>query len=318
MLKNDGSFLEKLVQAIEQSLSAGSIVEQNVHLPILGSNSAAKAQCDIVIRTGNPPRQTLTIVEVQDRNKPVTIGEFRNWQQKIRDVGAQHLYCVSRHQFSKNMKERAALSGNTIKLITLKQIEENQLPLNFFKTTVLYHDVDVLNIRKREVIFPTLLDPTNRQFLDKLNLDLATVMTNDFKFSYDKKVLKALSTICLEQISSEEKVLTKTSTLALGYDNERPFYFYSINEFNQIKLHIEYTWSFNKIEIPISVLSYDQNDFGTLAWVLESFYNSSRGPISFKIPVTRNGEHFLMSNMIITMPESVNLTMKIEKGNALK
>jgi hypothetical protein len=130
---NDGTFLEKLVQLIEQSLALDAIVERNVKLPILNSRIGVIAQCDIVIRTGKPPRETLTIVEVQDREKPVDINMFRGWQQKLQDVGAQHLYCVSRQTFPESIKEKASLSGNTIKLITLKELDTDQIPLTFFK-----------------------------------------------------------------------------------------------------------------------------------------------------------------------------------------
>lgn len=115
--------MERLVQLIEQSISPDSIVERDVRLPILTSLTGNNAQCDIVIRAGRPPRQTITIVEVQDRQKPVDINDFRGWLQKLKDVGAQHLYCVSRQSFSKGIKEQAALHGTTVKLITLKQLD---------------------------------------------------------------------------------------------------------------------------------------------------------------------------------------------------
>jgi hypothetical protein len=109
MPRQDGAFMEKLVQLIEQSIEPDSIGERNVRLPILTSPTASTAQRDIVICKGRPPRQTITIVEVQDRQKPVDMNEFRGWLSKLKDVGAQHLYCVSGKSFSKSINSHDKL-----------------------------------------------------------------------------------------------------------------------------------------------------------------------------------------------------------------
>ena len=59
--------VEHIVQLLEQSLSPGAKVESDVMLPVITSNIGAVRQCDVVIWTGKPPRETITIVEVQDR-----------------------------------------------------------------------------------------------------------------------------------------------------------------------------------------------------------------------------------------------------------
>jgi hypothetical protein len=310
---NDGSFLERLVQVIEQSLAPGSIVERNVKLPILSSGSGATAQCDVVIRSGIPARQTITIVEVQDRQVPVDINEFRGWQQKLLDVGAQHLYCVSRKPFPQSIKEKAALSGNTIKLITLTELDAEKIPINFFKTTFIYHDVDVPQIRKKEVIFPSLQGEKSVERLAAVVKDLSQLNTNDLKFSFTPPVLTALSTICIHHVSGRKDVAAHTETLALGFD--RPvFYLYALQKFVPIKLNIEFTWTSKRVEIPVAILSYDQDDHGALAWVLESFYESSRGPIWIKIPVTRVGNEYSISGMFLTLPASMEFSFLLEKN----
>lgn len=209
---NDGTFLERLVEAIERSLAPDSIIERNVRLPILASKSGATAQCDIVIRTGKPPRQTITIMEVQDRQTPVDINEFRGWQQKLHDVGAQHLYCVSRKPFPQSIKEKAALSGNSVKLITLSELDVEQIPIDFFKTTFIFHDVDVLSIRKNEVVFPSLQGEKSREKLDAILTELSQIKTNDLKFSLAVPTLTALSTICIHHVSDRKDVSILTET----------------------------------------------------------------------------------------------------------
>ncbi len=314
MKLNDSSFLERLVQVIEQSLAPGSIVERNVKLPILASGSGATAQCDVVIRSGTPARQTITIVEVQDRQVPVDINEFRGWQQKLDDVGAQHLYCVSRKPFPQSIKEKAALSGNTIKLITLTELDAKQIPINFFKTIFIYHDVDVPHIHKKEVIFPSLQDEKSREKLSAVLKDLSLLKTNDLKFSFTPPVLTALSTICIHHVSGRADTIDQTETLAIGFD--RPLFFLYANcGFLPIKLNIEFIWNSKRVEIPVTVLSYDQNEHGTLAWVLESFYHSSRGPIWIKFPVTSSGNEYTIAGMFLTLPASMEFSVFLEKSH---
>jgi len=109
--------MEELVGWIEQHISPNSIVELDQHLPDLNSTSGSKRQCDIVIRQGPNHRQTITIVEVQKRKKPVDINTFDGWCQKMRDVGAQHLICVSENPFPKSIVDKALRIGPTIRLI---------------------------------------------------------------------------------------------------------------------------------------------------------------------------------------------------------
>jgi hypothetical protein len=313
MLKNNGSFLERLVQVIEQSLAPGSFVDRNVKLPILSSADGAKAQCDIVIRTGMPPRETITIVEVQDRQSPVDINEFRGWMEKLRDVGAQHLYCVSRKPFAKSIKEKAALSGNTVKLITLSQLDTDQIPINFFKTTFVYHDIDTPSIKKNEVIFPSLVGERYSEQLKIVNEDLAKLKTNDLKFAFYPLNLTALSSICIDHVSERKDTEGEIESLKIGYDKPI-FYLFTQSHFLPIKMDVEFTWSSKRVEIPVTILSYDQNEHGTLAWVVESFYDSNRGPIWIKIPVTKSGNEYLLSGMLLTIPANMQFSFHLEKN----
>ncbi|MBL6932308.1 MAG: hypothetical protein ISR45_05120, partial [Rhodospirillales bacterium] len=95
-MKNDGKDLEHLVHAIEQSIAPDSVVEHDVNLPVISSGSGRTRQCDVVIRSGQKPRETITIVEVQDRGSKPDINTFGGWLQKLEEVGGQHLICVSR------------------------------------------------------------------------------------------------------------------------------------------------------------------------------------------------------------------------------
>ncbi len=130
--KQKWKFTEYLVQLIEKSIDPDSTVEHNAFLPDLTSTNGTTRQCDIIIRKGTPPRETITLVEVQDRIEKVELNQFQGWVSKMKDVGAQHLICVSRAGFPDSIKEKAKQSGNTIRLVTITKTDANKIPINLF------------------------------------------------------------------------------------------------------------------------------------------------------------------------------------------
>lgn len=120
---------EKVVTIIERHLAPSAKIRRDVHLPVLSSKSGRTRQCDIVIEEGTEPRQTISIVEIQNRVSKPEINEFNGWIEKMREVGAQHLICVSDLGFPTSIEEKADLIGPTIRLLTLKQIEEGNWPI---------------------------------------------------------------------------------------------------------------------------------------------------------------------------------------------
>jgi hypothetical protein len=110
---------ERLVAFLEQSIAPGSIVRHNVKMPVLGSKSRRRRQCDVVVLAGKPPRQTTTIVEVQKRGRKVGISDFHGWLAKMNEIGANQLICVSERGFSQDVVEAAAQHGSQVKLQTL-------------------------------------------------------------------------------------------------------------------------------------------------------------------------------------------------------
>lgn len=93
-----GDDLEKIVELIERSISPSSVIRQNVMLPVLNSQTGRTRQCDVVIESGPEFRRNGTIVEVQDRKSQVNIATFNDWLQKLDDVGANGLICISRNE----------------------------------------------------------------------------------------------------------------------------------------------------------------------------------------------------------------------------
>ena len=161
----DGKELEKLVRLVEMSISPDARVEHNVDMPILNSGRGETTQCDVVIWSGKSPRETITLIEVQDRKSKVMPNDFRGWKQKVRDVGAQHLICVSKREFSKSIKEQAAKSGGAIMLMTFKEAAPETLPMGFARILYQFNNFDLKainfiqpSISKSEAISLGVLD----------------------------------------------------------------------------------------------------------------------------------------------------------------
>jgi hypothetical protein len=82
-----------------------------------------------VIEIGQEPRVTRTIVEVQTRNQRVKPNDFRGWCQKMRDVGANRLICVSAMPFPRSIKDKVAKDlGPTVLLVRLEALRTEQWP----------------------------------------------------------------------------------------------------------------------------------------------------------------------------------------------
>lgn len=302
-MSKPGDDLEKIVEIIERSTSPAARIEQNVFLPILTSTQGHTAQCDIVIRNGPPHRETLTIVEVQDRNSKVDINTFRGWLGKIDDVGAQHLICVSRKDFASSIKEKAAQSGSKIFLITLKDLTPESIPLDFIHFIFLYNSVDI-KIRSvkpyvgKGEIARLGLKPMNHELGDKV-------------WSLDQATMISLLELCRSSINDSQDSLSP----AIGEDNlgklsyspvgEDALYYCHNGQLIRVGLDCEFEWESEHAEIPMSVASYEQDQHGALAWLFEVAHNSKRGPISIKLPVVKleDGTYKVLDSIINTQLE---------------
>ncbi len=121
--------VEKVVAVLEKVLEPSAHVEHNVRLPVIGRPRRRPRQCDVVITYGKAPRQTTTIVEVQDRGSKPNLTTFHGWTRKMREVGAQQLICVSERGYPKSIiDDVASVYGPTVHLMTLQDVEELKIP----------------------------------------------------------------------------------------------------------------------------------------------------------------------------------------------
>src|SRR5690554_6771620 len=118
----DWKSAEQIAAILEKALTPTAKVEHDVRLPVIGKRRFR--QCDVVITYGEHPRQTIAIVEVQKRRRKPSINTFHGWVQKMKEVGAQHLICVSALGYPKSIIDEVQTEyGPTVKLLTLEELE---------------------------------------------------------------------------------------------------------------------------------------------------------------------------------------------------
>tara|TARA_B100000315_G_scaffold84339_1_gene77303 strand:+ start:1581 stop:2465 length:885 start_codon:yes stop_codon:yes gene_type:complete len=260
--------LEHLVKLIEKSISPNSNVERDIDLPVLVSSSGRTRQCDIVIRSGVPPRETISIVEVQDRSRKVEIGDLGNWLNKLDEVGAQHLICVSHHDFPESIKEKAMLSGQKIRLMTLKEIPEDKIPFDFKYVQDYFSLKEIHNLKVDCSFKKIIFDNTHTKC-----------------WSLDKQNLISLFVLCRDFFSREKDKKEGKGTIVFNLNEGKELYFYESGEYCRVGLKCDFAWESEVHEIPPFILSYEQYGHGSLAWVVEIYCEMKTGPVHLKIHI---------------------------------
>ncbi len=313
---NDGKDFEHLVKLVEQSISPDSIVEHDVNLPVIGSESGRTRQCDVVIRTGQKPRETITIVEVQDRTSKPDVNTFGGWIKKLEQVGAQHLICVSRHDFPISIKEEATKLGGTVKLVTVKELNAPDIPINF--SIILEEGVHAkaantnIYVKKSELETLGIVDVFEKKCND--------VESNNHEqcWSLDKKKLVSLFSLFQDSFDRPEGKSEGEGRIFFDRKEGRELYMFVEDHFIRVGLDSHYLWALKgkDRELPLSVLSYEQNDAGILAWFAESSYETENGVTSIKVPFVKTDDGYNRTDRIVIdcpeeeMPLSVSLSFK--------
>lgn len=272
---------EELVKVIEKVISPSSRVERNIMLPNLKSKSGAKRQCDVVIRTGKPPRETISIVEVQKRGAKVDINTFGGWCVKMRDVGAQHLICVSEKGFPKSVKEEALLMGPTVRLLTLSQLDSiDDSPVNFKSNTVKNPRRELTRINGAVLNYKNDVN-TGPQSM-AINLTSPDFMYNGFLMTANDLFFAHLDYLEGKGNNYADGKHVIEMKLPLPKDK---FYFKNDGNLKEI---IEFSASYEvdilNREMELTSSEYKQVDYGTsIAWVMESsiYLNDQEKEIKF-------------------------------------
>ena len=305
-MNDKGKYFEEIVELIERSINPGSKVERDVQMPILSSKEGNTTQCDIVITSGEKPRETITIVEVQNRSRKPDPNDVRGWVGKLDEIGAQHLICVSKKGFSKSVKEAARLTGDKVRLIKLSKVSKDKIPLDSFKMHASYQEFGLDEILNNS--FDISGDDLTVFGLNEDDLGLKELSSGKKIFSYDKKNLLSLEDICANKVTILNTDESGIDTVRI--DHNTSFYLYTHNVFISLDLYLEFKWTKTFTEIPVDFLSYEQDDYGVLVWLVQGSLKTWNGIISFRIPAKKFQNGYSIKEYWIDKPENVKLIFK--------
>ena len=175
--------------------------------------------------------------------------------------------------------------------------------MDFIRFIFLYHHVSIKISCMRPYVGPGQIA--------KLGLKPLQHELGDKIWSLDKISMISLLELCrtsvkdkqgLPNSAANEGGVGKVSFSNVGEDT---LYYYYNGEFVRIGLDCEFEWESEYAEIPMSVASYEQNQYGALAWLFEVTYNSKGGMISVKLPVVKldNGNYELLDSIINSQHE---------------
>ena len=283
---------EKVIAIIERHLSQDAKIERDVRLPVLYSLSD-KRQCDIVISDGEEPRQTISIVEVQKRRTKPSVADFDGWYQKMRDVGAQHLICVSEKGFPKSVDNKVDRIGPTVRLLTFRQLEKSgwPIPSSFFSENLENVRYEKLNgiqmeyqhlVRVNKIQLPNPFDKIFRINAEKL------VSINDMMDWHLFRIPKNLSELPRNQL------ITLTVNFKPNF-GELEFLTPESSWVMLKKLIIQIGLIIQEEMITWESATYEQKGWGEIGWVLKGNAVIDGKKIEIVIPLKKTipGEYVM-------------------------
>lgn len=291
-MSNDWKILEQLVAIIEKSIDPETQIEYNKRLPVIGSKTGRICQCDVILRKGPAHRETLTIIEVQHRKKPLEINTFRGWVEKMKEVGAQHLYCVSVQAFPKSVVERARDLGNAVKLIYIGDTLPNEIPLTDISFGYRHFDAKFVKDIKVQII--SEVEGANRS--NPVQFEIGSA---DLLFSKDGSTMISVNDICLDEIAESNTANSERSISIRSTTDKIKLYVLYNQRLYPCSISFRVIYSDRVTEHLVNMLSYTQTDHGALAWIAELKYQShNREDCVLRLPITKVGESFFTHGLI--------------------
>ena len=314
--------VEEVAALLEKAISPNAKVEHNVSLPVIGESRTR--QCDVVITYGEPPRQSVAIVEVQRRQAKPDINTFHGWYHKMQEVGAQQLICVSMQGYPKSIIEDVANRiGPTVRLLTLAQLGETKVPGIEFIPPYVVHKHPHFTI---ETIGPGVHIKRN-QLDDRRETFGLTLPTDEKVFTLDNsQEMQSLNELIatafkneIDQMFLQMRINQPNSyslEITLG-SQERDLWWYLDGQQHKvvsmpIKLSVETT----VYRTPLTFLSYQQENIdGVLAWVAVAKGIIENKDISIQLVFKPDKEGFLQFVLIRQLGiERLNLFLSADKA----
>lgn len=302
--------LEIIVQMICSSIEPGSRIRHNVNLPVINSSSKRTRQCDILIESGPTHRRTLTIVEVQSRKKQVDINTFNGWIEKLKEVGAQHLICVSRKDFPESIREKVIECGNTCKLVVIKEILPEEIPNDFARFSFLYQDIKIIPRTKIEVGFSKSKAIEQRIYNELRNFidENREMELNSPSFSLDQIEAISLYQLCKEAITDRTEK-SGVGRIEFKYDDDKPLYLSFSSQFTSISLSLDFDWKIEEYHYPVTQLVYEQEGSGPLAWIIDFKAKTPGGSIELKLPLVKRDSGYAIAGFSTRMDKAHEIAL---------
>jgi hypothetical protein len=296
--------VEYVVALLEKTLTPEATVEHDVKLPELATGTLR--QCDVVIRTGAPPRTTLTIVEVQARGRKVEVSDYEGWCRKREKLGAQHLICVSSSGFPESVTRDALALGDSVRLMTLCQADE--FP-GFLQCRSFIFDVQYRYVREARIIWsdhPALYDAS-------VNAATWRVEGSKNPVSLDSLITAAWEARLitdLDEVSHGSGVRIRTFRVPFRPPNGRVW-----SESNKGRVYIaeaivQETLKASKESKEVKVLAYEQKFFdGVVGWLVTAHSDFDGRPMCVQMACVPNSD----GTTRITMGEIQVPGVRLEK-----
>ncbi|MEY8215957.1 MAG: hypothetical protein RPR97_15910 [Colwellia sp.] len=315
-MDSDWKEMEKVVCLIEKSINKDSEVLHNQNLKVINppSSSGRTRQCDVVILSSGMRRQTVTIVEVQNRNSKVDINTFNGWLEKLKEVGAQHLICVSRLDFPVSVKEKAEVLGSTVMLIKLQNEQDDTLiPIQLMSSMSKYSCFQLKEIRGVEIAFcKKSLEESRLNFSD---LEEVPLKGNDLIFSYDRINRTNFHRLSRNRVKESKLGFSSETTLKYSHDVGKNIFFICQNKFIKLKqLDYQFDWVHKEYDLIPTYMSYEQLGDGNLAWVLDFTFNADGTRFSIQLPFTCAGDSLELSHLQAETNRDLVFTLNKRSG----
>ena len=288
---------EKVVAILEKALTPTAIVEHNVKLPVLGKPDRRPRQCDVVITYGKSPRQSITIVEVQDRTSKPEITTFHGWVEKMREVGAQQLICVSVLGFPQSIIDEVSTQfGPTVKLMTLKQLKEATVQQLIFVVPYVLHKHPHISFEPAGLMEVENPPQHIEEFELNPNEKVFSMGDNEQYFSLIEFVDRYLKNN-IPNLFYQQGILEPDSySLQINFRSSSRDLWFHLEEsrYKVINLPIKIIVETSLTKIPLKVQSYEQQDINdTLAWIVTAKGQVDERDLGFQLVFKPNEEGFL-------------------------
>ena len=160
----------------------------------------------------------------------------------------------------------------------------------------------------------SVLDQPGIQQRMKLNIEkmenIAQCEINEKHFSLDKNERVSLYTICEKFCVRPDGESEGEGRVVFDIKEGPELYLHVGCHFLRVGLDFSFLWTYKETVQPVSILSYEQNEAGILAWVAEVSYECRTGLVSARFPIIKTNGVYEINRMLLNLPPEVSLSIE--------